>query len=75
MKVTIELKPEQAAGLLRFADKVNHPAAASVLYAHVSAEIREEQVFAILDGFRELHRALADAGVQPWPWVETGSVQ
>lgn len=72
--VTLELSREAAAGLLRFADKVTHSEARAVLYPHVQLEIRSEQASQIIEGFSVLERALADAGVTSWPWIETGRV-
>ncbi len=72
--VSLELSREAAAGLRRFADKVGHSDAAAVLYPHVKAEIRDEQAYAIVEAFGLLQRALADAGVATWPWIETGHV-
>lgn len=71
-RVILELSPEQAAGLKRFADKVAHSDAMAVLYPHVRADVRSEQASEIIAAFDVLDRALADAGVASWPWIETG---
>ena len=72
--VTLRLEPIAAAGLKRFAEKVSHEQARSVLYAHVAATIRDNQSHDILVALDALDRALSDAGVRSWPWVETGNV-
>lgn len=70
--VTLELSPECAAGLKRFADKVTYSDAKRILYPHVKQEIRDEQAYAIIDAFSTVEKALAKAGVRDWPWIETG---
>lgn len=75
VKIQLELTPEQAAGLKRFADKVGHADAMAVLYPHRPRELREEQAYAIVDAFVTIEKALADAKVRDWPWIETGSVK
>jgi len=70
--VSLTLSPERAAGLKRFAEKVSHDQALSVLYPHVGAELRSEQADQIIGAFAQLETALADAGVRSWPWIETG---
>ncbi len=70
--IALELTPEQAAGLKRFAEKVSHNDAMAVLYAHLTPDIRSEQAYRIIEGFSALERALVEAGVASWPWVETG---
>ena len=70
--IRLTLTAEAAAGLKRFSDKVTHEVAQSVLYGHVQEAIRGEQAGAILGGFGALARALEEAGVRSWPWIETG---
>lgn len=70
--VTLNLDPVAAAGLKRFAEKVSHEQARSVLYAHVAATVRDNQSHDILEALEVLDRALSDAGVRSWPWIETG---
>lgn len=72
--VTLELTPETAAALKRFAEKVSHEQAKSVLYGHVKADIRSEQASQILSAFGQLDFALTGAGVRTWPWIDTGRV-
>ena len=74
MKITIELTPEQAAGLKRFAEKVGHSDAMEVLYPHRPREQRSEQAYEIIHAFDAVNVALAEADVASWPWVETGRV-
>ena len=72
IRVTLELTHEQAAGLLRLAEKSTYEMAASVLYGHASKELRGEQVSTINGGLARLEHALYDAGARSFPWVETG---
>jgi len=72
--VTLNLDPACAAGLARFAEKVTHADAMAVLYPHRPKQQREEQGYQIIQAFEMLRRALADANVRSWPWVETGRV-
>jgi hypothetical protein len=72
MKITLELGPESAAGLKRFAEKVSHTDAMAVLYSHVKRDIRNHQAYQIIEAFGVLEKALADAKVASWPWIETG---
>jgi hypothetical protein len=72
--ITLELSPEGAAGLKRFADKVTHDDVRAVLYPHIHADIRAEQASEIIAAFSTLERALDKARVATWPWIETGQV-
>lgn len=72
VNVTLELDPGQAAGLKRFAEKVSHSDAMAVLYPHVKRDVRSEQATEIIAAFAALERALGDAGIKSWPWVESG---
>jgi len=69
---TIDLDPNELAGLRRFAEKISHEQAYSVLYGHVKPDIRSAQAADIIAAFAKLDKALADAGVASWPWIETG---
>lgn len=70
--ITLNLHPGQAAGLKRFANKVAHSDALAVLYPHVPPELRSEQAYQILQAFEVVRRALDEAYVSDWPWMETG---
>lgn len=70
--VRLELSPEQAAGLRRFADKSGWAEAMAVLYAHKPKELREEQASTIIAALGALERSLAEADVATFPWIETG---
>jgi hypothetical protein len=72
--ITLNLDPQAAAGLKRFAEKVSHEQAKAVLYGHVSADLKSEQASQILGAFEMLNRALSDVEVRSWPWIETGCV-
>ena len=70
--VVLKLTGNQAAALRRFADKVSPTHAMSVLYPHIRAEVRSEQVADIVAAFAELEKALIDSRVSAWPWIDTG---
>ena len=74
IQLTVELTPEQAAGLKRFAEKVGHSDAMEVLYPHRPREQRSDQAYTIMQAFAAIETALADADVSSWPWVESGRV-
>ncbi len=71
--ITLELSPERAAALLRLCDKLDFGDARRPLYPHVSAAIREEQAYEIMRAAAQVQKALEEAGVSAWPWIETGS--
>ena len=71
--ITLNLDPGVAAGLKRFAEKVSFEEASAVLYPHVRADIRGNQAHAILIALGLIDKALADADVHSWPWIETGA--
>lgn len=70
--IRLELTPEAAAALKRFAEKVSFADAAAVLYPHVKAEIRSDQASQIISAFAQLDTALEDAHVSSWPWIDCG---
>lgn len=70
--VTLQLSAEQAAAMLRFAEKSGHHEALQVLYAHIPQPVRDEQASQVCQALSVLERALSDAGARAWPWVETG---
>jgi hypothetical protein len=72
MHLTLNLTDTQAAALKRFAEKVSLAQAASVLYAHLSKDIRADQAYEILHAFAALDDALVHANVHSWPWIATG---
>jgi hypothetical protein len=72
MRLTLNLTDTQAAALKRFAEKVSLDQTASVLYPHLSKELRADQAYEILYAFAALDDALGNANVHSWPWIETG---
>lgn len=70
--ITLELEPEAAAALKRFVEKVGWSEAMAVLYPHVKADLRSDQAHQIVWAVGRLERALDEAGVCSWPWIETG---
>lgn len=73
IRITVALSPAQAAGLKRFIEKVAHSDALAVLYPHRPRQLRDDQAYQIIYAFSAIERALDDAGVTSWPWVETGT--
>lgn len=71
-RITLELSPERAAALCRFMDKMSFSMAREVLYPHVPADVREDQACEIVHACSDVHKALTEAGVSGWPWVESG---
>ena len=72
LHITIELTAEHAAALKRFAEKANYDMACSVLYSHRPKSLRADQAAAVISALATVDRALADAHVTSWPWIETG---
>lgn len=70
--IRLELTPDAAAALKRFAEKVSFADAAGVLYPHVKAQIRTEQASQIISAFAQLDTALEEARVSSWPWIDSG---
>jgi hypothetical protein len=68
----LELTRNQAAALKRYAHKISHTDAMSVLYTHVNACVRAEQVADIQSAFPRVENALAQSHVSTWPWIDTG---
>ncbi len=75
VKITLELEPDVAAALARLADKFTHSDAAQYLYPHVAADIRKAQAYHMVHAMAAIEKALLQADVRGWPWVETGSAQ
>ena len=71
--LTVELYPWEAAALARLCSKFGHSDAAPYLYPHVSKDIRSEQAYDMVRATTAVEKALAQAGVSGWPWIETGS--
>ena len=75
VKITVELEPVLAAALMRLCKKFGHSDAAAYLYPHVGAELRKTQAYNMVYATSAVEKALAAAGVNDWPWVETGSAE
>ncbi len=73
MKITVELTANEAAALARLCEKFHHGHAQSYLYGHVSTEIRSDQAYDMIRATDRVAKALADANVRGWPWIETGT--
>lgn len=72
--ITLTLDTAQACALHRLCDKIGHSDAMAYLYPHIPAETRTAQAYEMLDACAAVQRALEDAGVGHWPWIETGRV-
>lgn len=68
----IELTANQAAALHRLCDKLTHSDAQNYLYGHISKELRSDQAYDMVRAAAGLQKALEEANVRGWPWVETG---
>ena len=73
IKIILELDPDEAAALARLCDKFNWSHADRYLYGHVSKEVRSEQAYQMVHALAAVEKALLEAGVGGWPWLETGS--
>lgn len=72
VKITIELEPNHAAALHQLCRKIGHTDALQFLQPHINREIRSDQAYDIVHGCAMLEQALEQAGVNYWPWIETG---
>jgi hypothetical protein len=72
--ITVELSPEQAAGLKRFAEKSDFTDAMDVLYPHIARPIRADQAHTIICALAIVNEALIEADVSSWPWIDCGHV-
>lgn len=72
VKITLELEPNQAAALHQVCRKMGHVDAMRFLQPHLGRELRSDQAYDIVHGFSKLQDALEDAGVNYWPWIESG---
>lgn len=72
IRLTVELTPAEAAGLKRLTEKVAFSEAMAVLYPHVSADIRGDQVAQIMSATCKVFDALGELAVRTWPWIDTG---
>lgn len=72
IRVTFEIEPGDAAALKRLLEKTGHEQALGVLYGHRPRHLRDEQASQIIRAVAVIDRALEQANVRSWPWVETG---
>lgn len=68
--LTLELEPNAAAALHRLCEKFGHRDALAFLYPHVSRETRSAQAYDMVGTCGVVQKALEDAGVGHWPWIE-----
>ncbi len=71
VKIALELQPNHAAALHQLCRKMGYTNALQFLQPHVSREIRSDQAYDIVHGCAALERALEEAHVNYWPWIET----
>jgi len=71
LQISVELWPAEAAALMRLCEKLGHSDAVAYLYPHVAKEIRREQAYQMVRAAARLHKALEEAAVHTWPWIET----
>jgi hypothetical protein len=72
VNVTVTLEPGAAAALHRLCDKFGHDDAMRLLYPHLPRELRSDQAYEMVGAAGVVQKALEDAGVRHWPWIETG---
>lgn len=75
VRLTLELEADQAAALHQLCRKIGHTDALQYLYPHVNREIRSDQAYDMVHACARLEQALQEAGVNYWPWIETGSAR
>lgn len=75
VQIKIELTANQAAGLMRLADKFGHGDAKQFLYAHLPRGTQSDQAYDIVHALGKIETALKDKDVSAWPWVESGSAR
>lgn len=73
--ITVELPPNHAAALKRLCEKFTHSDAARYLYPHVAREIRSDQAYDMVHATARLEKALEEAGVSGFPWIEAGQAE
>lgn len=72
IRLTVELTPEQAAGLLRLVDKTGFVEIQATLYPHVSKDTRADQVRDVLAATSAIETALRETKVSVFPWIDCG---
>ena len=75
VEIRVRLTSGEACALKRFVEKVGYAEAMAVLYTHVKGVVRQEQASEILEALRHVERALNEANINSWPWIETGGPQ
>ncbi len=73
--ITVELDVNCAAALARLCQKFGHYDGDQYLYPHIDETIRAQQRYDMVYATTAVEKALAEAGVGGWPWVETGSAE
>jgi hypothetical protein len=71
LRLVIEVSPTEAAALKRLADKFGHTDAQAYLYAHLPKELRSDQAYDMVRAMAAVEKALEEADVAAWPWVES----
>ena len=71
IRISLALEPTQAAALYRLCDKLSTQDAQRYLYPHLPADTRSEQAHDMVTAATQVQNALADAGVNAYPWIDT----
>lgn len=71
IRISLALEPTHAAALYRLCDKINFQDAQHYLYPHLPAGTRSEQAHDMMTAATQVQKALADAGVNAHPWIDT----
>lgn len=71
IRISITLEPTRAAALYRLCEKLNAQDAQRYLYPHLPASTRSEQAHDMVTAATQLQDALANAGVNVHPWIDT----
>jgi hypothetical protein len=73
--ITLKLEPVHAAALARLCEKFTYEHAAAYLYPHIAAAIRDDQAYQMVGATAVVSKALEDAGVRGFPWIDTGTAK
>ena len=75
VQIKVELTSNQAAALMRLADKFGHSDAKQFLYAHLPLALQSDQAYDMVHALGKVEAALKDKDISAWPWIECGSAR
>lgn len=75
VQLKVELSANQAAALMRLADKFGHSDAKQFLYEHLPRELQTAQAYDMVHALGQIETALKDRDISAWPWIESGSAK